>query len=305
MDRRKPIPSVVETQLLVLCRRRCAHCFGLERDATEKSGQICHIDQNSSNNSVENLVFLCLPHYDAYDSRKSQSKGYTEAELKHYRRALFAQMDSIFPRIGPGAIVNSAANILLTHKSLGFIWDDVYDLVFGGFVPSDDISTIVIDMYSGEFGSTQVAPYVTATTQKLLEEHARQEATWPTFTDCDRLDSAFAALEAAGILCRQDFADCLTCGYREIWAEIDSERTKGRNIQGFTFFHQQDTDHAVRDSDIYLEYGSIMNDNIPSDLEIANEVADTLCRHGLEVEWENSISQRIKVTLRWQRRRTD
>jgi hypothetical protein len=54
-----------------------------------KDGQIAHVDRDASNSRIENLAFLCLQHHDQYDTRRSQSKGFTEAELLHYRANLY------------------------------------------------------------------------------------------------------------------------------------------------------------------------------------------------------------------------
>lgn len=81
---RKPIASAVQTAVLVKSRRRCCACFGLDRDTGLKNGQIAHVDQNSTNNKEDNLVFLCLNHHDQYDSRTRQSKNLTEAEIRHF-----------------------------------------------------------------------------------------------------------------------------------------------------------------------------------------------------------------------------
>src|SRR4051794_10084988 len=43
---------------------------------------------------------------------------------------------------------------------------------------------------------------------------------WPDDTDCDRLDAAFAALDADGIVARQHFSCCGTCGHADICEEI-------------------------------------------------------------------------------------
>ncbi|MGE5692828.1 MAG: HNH endonuclease, partial [Candidatus Zixiibacteriota bacterium] len=86
---RKPIPSEVQKEVLVSSRRRCAVCFGLYGDTKVKKGQIAHLDQDNTNTTIENLVFLCLKHHDEYDSRTSQSKGFTDAEVKKYREELY------------------------------------------------------------------------------------------------------------------------------------------------------------------------------------------------------------------------
>jgi hypothetical protein len=63
-------------------------CFGLNRDANLKAGQIAHIDRDASNDDLDNLVFLCFEHHDQYDSRTSQRKNFTPTELRHFREEL-------------------------------------------------------------------------------------------------------------------------------------------------------------------------------------------------------------------------
>jgi hypothetical protein len=85
---RKSVPDTTMTEVLTACRRRCAICFGLHRDTTLKQGQIAHLDHDASNAAADNLIFLCLVHHDEYDSRRSQSKGITQGEVRHYRDEL-------------------------------------------------------------------------------------------------------------------------------------------------------------------------------------------------------------------------
>ena len=92
---RKAISQDIQAAVLVLSRRRCALCYGLEGDLEQKRGQIAHVSHDSSNAALENLAFLCLTHHDAYDSRTSQSKGYTESELRHYRQKLYDHFESL------------------------------------------------------------------------------------------------------------------------------------------------------------------------------------------------------------------
>jgi hypothetical protein len=87
-SKRKHTPPNREAEVLDTCRRRCCVCFALNGDAEEKKGQIGHLDHNPSNNAPDNLVFLCMLHHDQYDSRTSQSKNLTEAEVRLYRKQL-------------------------------------------------------------------------------------------------------------------------------------------------------------------------------------------------------------------------
>jgi len=85
---RAPTPRTVETAILLASRRRCAICFGLLGDQVVKAGQIAHVDRDASNSVLDNLAWLCLAHHDEYDTRRSQSKGFTPDELRRYRDEL-------------------------------------------------------------------------------------------------------------------------------------------------------------------------------------------------------------------------
>jgi hypothetical protein len=89
---RVPISQEVEKQVLLLCRRRCCICFGLNRDVKQKQGQIAHLSRDSGDSDLDNLAFLCLPHHDDYDSRTSQSKGLRESEVRQYRKELYKKI---------------------------------------------------------------------------------------------------------------------------------------------------------------------------------------------------------------------
>lgn len=100
--RRAPIPKETETAVLLLSRRRCAFCFGLDNDVTQKDGQLAHISRKPNDHRQENLAFLCLTHHDEYDSTRSQSKGLTPGELRKYVAKLYAYFDSqLMPKAKP------------------------------------------------------------------------------------------------------------------------------------------------------------------------------------------------------------
>ncbi len=87
--------KATETEVLFKSRRICALCYGLNQDTVPKKGQIAHIDEDSSNASLDNLVYLCLRHHDEYDSTTSQSKGITEQELRKHRSYLYERNENI------------------------------------------------------------------------------------------------------------------------------------------------------------------------------------------------------------------
>lgn len=78
-----------ENDVLLRSRRICGFCFGLQKDFNIKRGQIAHLDQNNQNRAFENLMFMCIPHHDEYDSTTSQSKNLTIGEAKEYRDRVY------------------------------------------------------------------------------------------------------------------------------------------------------------------------------------------------------------------------
>jgi hypothetical protein len=93
MSTRPKIPTKIELDVINLSARRCCMCFSLSADFSEKQGQIAHLDHDKSNNSPGNLAWICLPHHDQYDSKTSQSKGYSEKEVKKYRDNLHEHVE--------------------------------------------------------------------------------------------------------------------------------------------------------------------------------------------------------------------
>ncbi len=92
MATRKKITDSTHYEVVYLSARRCCMCYALDADFSQKAGQIAHIDQDRTNESAANLAWLCLPHHDEYDSRTSQSKGFTQGEIRNYRDLLHVEV---------------------------------------------------------------------------------------------------------------------------------------------------------------------------------------------------------------------
>ncbi|MCL4267814.1 MAG: hypothetical protein KJ069_31900 [Anaerolineae bacterium] len=90
---RPNIPELIQQKVLQRSRRRCCLCFGLEFDLSYKRVQIAHLDQDRTNNDVDNLVALCQLHHDEYDSVYRQTKRITIEEAKHYRNQLHSVLE--------------------------------------------------------------------------------------------------------------------------------------------------------------------------------------------------------------------
>jgi len=177
--------------------------------------------------------------------------------------------------------------------------------VAAGFLAADEIVETAIEMVEDAEALDAAMLHAQAgrLTQQALHDHARAQAQWPATTDCDRLDTAFEALQARGILARQNYSCCGSCGVAEIHAEIAAaEQEPARAIAGYVFYHAQDTEAAVEGYGVCLNYGAVA-DGEAAALAIAREVVAVLHAHGLATQWDGTWSQRISVPLEWQRRR--
>jgi len=163
----------------------------------------------------------------------------------------------------------------------------------------DDAVVVFVEAASN---TTALGVAAATLTERALATHVAEQETWPAVTDCDRLDSAFAELDTVGIVARQHFSCCGTCGATEIQDEMEQAEKAGLPVRGFTFFHVQDTEHAVGGEWLYLSYGASHKDQAAA-VAIGHEVVDVLGRHGLAPSWNGKHAHRIALPLTWQRRR--
>ncbi|MCC7389460.1 MAG: hypothetical protein IT431_11895 [Phycisphaerales bacterium] len=172
--------------------------------------------------------------------------------------------------------------------------------VAAGFRSPEEMITSVLECFEDEADPAALRPHLETHLHGALAAHRAAQAFWPETTDCDRLDAAFAELESRGILARQNYLCCGTCGCAAIADEMSKA---GAQVRGYTFYHEQDTESAVEGYGVYLNYGAANHDDGPeAAVEIGEEIRDTLERHGLRVDWDGTIEERIAVALDWKRR---
>lgn len=174
--------------------------------------------------------------------------------------------------------------------------------VAAGYDDPKEIVESAVDVFADDLDFQRAAAAAVQMCREALAAHHGAQAEWPVVTDCDRLDCAFDELERNGVVSRQNFSCCGTCGAREIWDEMEERFNAGHPVRGYTFFHVQDTESATEGYGLCLNYGSVDEGEAPA-LGIAQEVVDSLRRHGLTVHWDGTWSKRIEVELDWKRRR--
>ena len=179
----------------------------------------------------------------------------------------------------------------------------IRERVAAGFDPPEGIAAAAAELgYEYDLEPDDLGPTARRLTAAALLAHQHEQAAWPAVTDCDRLDAAFAALDAAGVVARQDFSCCGTCGHAEIGGVLAAARSAGRAVRGYTFYHLQNTESAVEGCGLHLAYGGVEPTDAAAEV-IAAEVAFALAAHGLRPTWAGSAGQCVFVPLDWKRRR--
>ncbi len=122
-----------------------------------------------------------------------------------------------------------------------------------------------------------------------------EQQSWPQTTDVDRLQEAFAELEAAGVLVLPAVED-----HWDATGALTRLDEAGESVAGVLFFNHTDVWHAVDHGmlELNLWHGDTANVAVGDDL--LRLVLDTLGRHRLSARFDEG---RIETTLTWQRRR--
>jgi hypothetical protein len=178
---------------------------------------------------------------------------------------------------------------------------DIDGLVRGGFEERDRIIEILCEeMYApGELDEAEVV----AAVDTALAALARDKATWPATTDCDRLDSVFASLNARGIIALQNAGHTQSDGYDDVSQSYD-ERSDRDTVIGYCFYHGQDLERAVLGEGLYLAFGPMDAKKEKTEgPRIGTMIVEELARAGFAVTWNGTFDQRILIpAIDWKRR---
>jgi hypothetical protein len=179
--------------------------------------------------------------------------------------------------------------------------EDIAALVRAGFHDKKRMTEIICEeMHEpGDLDSGEVSASLDAEIAKLESE----KKTWPTITDCDRLESAFAALYKRGIIALHNAGNTQSDGYENFQDALKKHKNKS-SILGYCFYHGQDLDRAVRGGGLFLAFGPAdPNDEEEKGAIIGNMVRKELEKAKLKVVWKGTFSSRMQLpSFVWQRR---
>lgn len=169
---------------------------------------------------------------------------------------------------------------------------------FGFYRPAEVERIVGENIVRGELPRTRVRELVKT---EVARQKAEQEA-WPAITDCDRLDRAFAALRAAGILAIHNAGQTPSEGIDEMSEQYHAAGGKQSDIVGYCFYPRQDMEYAMKYHKLGLAYGDIDGEDCRG-VEVGQRIRSELEAAGLRVAWTGSIKDKLEITgFRWQRR---
>src|SRR5687767_1509760 len=93
--------------------------------------------------------------------------------------------------------------------------DEIREMIDQWVAEGFDMPDEMLDSALDEADPALEAP-IRAYLQESLKRHAEMEATWDQPTDCDKLNAAFERLNQLGIVARQHYSCCQSCGGAEI-----------------------------------------------------------------------------------------
>jgi hypothetical protein len=179
--------------------------------------------------------------------------------------------------------------------------------VIEGFLGPDELVERTIIEFQDDIAREQLLPVAQKLVYQRIVKRYLEEINWVSPTDCERLDRAFLELNQMGILAKQNFSCCNSCGHKRIERALKNSAKKRRDIWGYAFFHAQDTDEAVATGELNITFGAVDKTSeqaLDIAIEVGQKIEEALKRNGLNTSWDGSYLQRVGITgIKWQRRR--
>jgi hypothetical protein len=127
--------------------------------------------------------------------------------------------------------------------------------------------------------------------------------------DKSRLNALFRRLRKDGLMARQNFSCCMSCGCFEIATDYGDLRDQGQGeaLKGYVFYHKQDTDGLKRTGRLALRFGQLgcyrgekeMKYKGPLTAEQVADLIVTACKDlKVKYEWNSDVNTVIALDLK-------
>jgi hypothetical protein len=180
--------------------------------------------------------------------------------------------------------------------------DCIRPLVWGGFETRDEI----YEAAHTHLGEPKLKPaevkWIRAEIARQWSEKKKAEAAWPTRTDFDRLDDAFKALDAKGVLALHNAGNTQSDAHGDAGQVWHDRGGRASGLHGYIYYHGQDLERVVADGQLYIGFGVFEGAHI-APIEIARIAADALKATGFTIVVPADDKERIYITgIDWKKR---
>jgi hypothetical protein len=203
----------------------------------------------------------------------------------------------------------------------GYAWAMINLHVWSGLHSPQEIERIVLDECFREEDLTEAEKtWIGEELERAWSEKLEEEKGWPALTDWDRLDAAFASLDAGGIMAMHDAgvepSDCPSM----VATAYHARGAEKSGVVGYCLYQWRDIEDAIgidpqaaigidpaalstrrRRHGIKLHFGDIDGDP-QRGVEVGRRIAAAVEDAGLRTTWDGTIDQRIIVDMHWQKR---
>jgi hypothetical protein len=115
-----------------------------------------------------------------------------------------------------------------------------------------------------------------------------------------RLNKAFAAMRAMGLIARQNYECCSSCAGYAITEDAVIRVNKGKKVNGSVFYHHQDTESFLDGETLHIRFGQLDSQQLgPIGLDttkVGALVLAALEAAGLEPYWNGSPDSTITLS---------
>ena len=282
---RAAVATDVSVDILIRSRRRCCLCYFWDFDATQKEGQLAHVDRDASNSSADNLAYLCFRHHNIYDSQQRIGRNVTPGELRYARKLLYDEMRSkpsvnlvvtveidrdfeTFSDADQTQVMETIRNAIQRNSEVRVISRESGSVRLKFEMPSDQVARLLDAIHSGELADINVVdadidrlsdPDVFSRPQIRLDEVPRLDLPVELFKEDRHLLVllAISAFDLSPVDVRKNAALAVTLGAAE---ELRLITAYGRLLDGaLTSLQHASNDLSVEVSDAAFDFDRIVD----------------------------------------------
>lgn len=182
------------------------------------------------------------------------------------------------------------------NESEKYILETLRKFVWSGFYTPAQAHGMVDDILEEDADEEMIR----AAVHREFAAKLAAESTWPATTDCDRLDLAFEALHAKGVIALHNAGSTMSDGLCDVGEALNLRGHGG--VIDYCFYHGQDVDRAVDGGGLLIAFGDL-KDNKAERAKIGHVVRQELEAQGLNVSWDGDSETRINLPhIDWKRR---